>query len=164
MVKEIKLSQGKVALVDDGDFELVSKYKWCAQKAKNENYYAKTNEPCMGKQKPIMMHRIIMNANKGDYVDHINHNGLDNRRCNLRICSQTENMRNKKLHSNNTSGYKGVYWGVKEKKWVAQIKNDQKVIWLGSFKNIIDAASAYNQAAIKYHGEFAKLNDLTIKE
>jgi len=106
------------------------------------------------------MHRLILNAPDGMQVDHVNEIGLDNRKSNLRICNQSENQRNRSKQKNNTSGFKGVHWHVVDKRWMATIKVDKKKIHLGSFRNPIDAAKVYNSAAIKYHGEFANLNEI----
>lgn len=114
------------------------------------------------------MHRIIMEIVlgralvKGEYVDHINHNGLDNRRDNLRLASAAQNMQNSRLRSDNTSGYKGVVWVISRRKWRAEIYVDKRSKCLGYFQNAIDAAKAYNDAALKYFGEFAFLNTIEI--
>jgi hypothetical protein len=103
------------------------------------------------------MHRIIMNPLDGLTVDHINNNKLDNRRCNLRICSISENARNRGAQSDNTSGYKGVTKGYKNK-WVAQIKLHVKSYRYDGFNSKEDAAREYDRLAISMHGEFAHLN------
>ena len=104
------------------------------------------------------MHREIMNCPKGLEVDHINQNGVDNRRINLRIATATQNRQNTSKQKSNTSGYKGV---MKDKtKWRAMIRDNGRRIHLGMFDNKIDAAIAYNKAAIKYHKEFACLNTI----
>lgn len=106
------------------------------------------------------LHRLIMNAPKGMSIDHINGDKSDNRKSNLRICTNSENLRNRGSQSNNTSGYKGVSWSKELKKWRTQICINKKHIHVGLFKDKIEAAKAYNEAAIKYHGEFAKLNEI----
>jgi AP2 domain-containing protein/HNH endonuclease len=111
----------------------------------------------------VPLHRLIMNAPADKEVDHINGDTLDNRRCNLRICSHKENLRNQKLPKNSKSGYKGVTWYKRIKKWRSHIRLNKKQIHLGYFDDIKLAANAYNEAAIKYFGEFAKLNDLGVK-
>lgn len=105
-------------------------------------------------------HRVIMNAPVGKSVDHIE-KITDNRKANLRICSHAENMRNRRvIGKNNTSGYKGVYWSKKMARWVANIQYDKKVKYLGSFNDKIEAARAYNSAAVAMFGQFAKCNQL----
>jgi len=102
------------------------------------------------------MHQIIMKTPIGKVTDHINGNRLDNRKSNLRICSQLENAHNSKISSINTSGTKGVYWDKSRNKWAAQIKYDYKAYGLGRFNNIEDAIQAREEAEIKYFGEFRR--------
>ena len=108
------------------------------------------------------LHRILLEANGDDIVDHINGNPSDNRRKNLRICTKGQNNINSVIRPSNKSGYRGVYKSsdprVKHKLWIASIGVCGKKISLGRFDNPKDAAIAYNNAAIKYHGEFAMLN------
>ncbi len=160
MVKEIRLSQGKVAAVDDEDFEYLNQWKWwysdgCAKKSVYMN----------GKRKPAgaYMHRLIMNTPPGMDTDHINGNSLDNRRCNLRVCTHAENLRNK-AKTKGTSKYKGVHWHKADNKWRAQIGVDWGKLHLGNFHTEEEAALAYNEAALKHFGEFARLNALDKKE
>lgn len=152
-MKEIQLTQGKITLVDDEDYERVSQYKWFAHK-ENIRFYAwgRINK------KIIKLHRFIMNIhNPKILVDHINGNGLDNRKENLRFCSASQNNFNRKPIKN-ISGYKGVRKELKSKNWSARIYMNYKEKYLGSFITKEDAAKAYNEAAIKYFGEFANLN------
>ncbi len=163
----IKLTRNKEALIDDEDYELISQYKWHVQKGKN-TYYAvrhittqsqNTAKNIKYKQKVIWMHRLIMKnkLKKNEDIDHINGNGLDNRRCNLRIATRSQNhMNRKKIRG--TSKYKGVYWYKRDKKWRVQIKFNKKHIYLGSFDDELEAAGTYDEAAIKYFGEFANPN------
>ncbi|GAG28472.1 unnamed protein product [marine sediment metagenome] len=104
------------------------------------------------------MHRMILGVEKGVDVDHINGDGIDNRRFNLRACLRSENGRNRRLSKNNKSGYKGVCWNKSCNKWVAQIKYNYKEYSLGCFFCIIKAAKAYDKAAREYFGEFARTN------
>jgi hypothetical protein len=150
---EVKLTQGKVALIDDEDWELVSKYSWYAYKNKHGNtFYAATTN---SKNFKIRMHRLIMNTPSGKQVDHINGNGLDNRRVNLRVCTNSQNhMNGQKVHG------KSVYRGVcKDRKWwKARICVNRQQINLGLFTDEIEAAKAYDEAASKYFGQFANIN------
>lgn len=154
---KIPLSQGRVALVDKLSFGKVFKYKWHADKTSN-TYRAKSyNGRKNGKQVPIVMHRLITNAPKGTDVDHINGDGLDNRRSNLRVCTKAENLRN--MHARyGTSRYKGVYWQKENNKWRGHIRIDGKLFHLGCFIDESQAAKAYDKAAIEHFGEFANLN------
>ena len=110
--------------------------------------------------KRLYLHRLVIDAKKGEYVDHINGDTLDNRRCNLRICTNSENLRNSKTRIDNTSGYKGVSYKKERKKYIAYININKKRIFLGYYNSKIDAAKAYNIGAKKYHGEFARLNKI----
>lgn len=166
-MKQIDLRHGYFALVDDEDYNLVAELAWFPLKRRTRNggdciVYAAHNMPRGtrrgGGRKCVLMHRVILGLRSDELlVDHLNSNGLDNRRCNLRICSHTENMRNRRLHVNNSSGYKGVY-ARDSGKWIANIHVDRKQIHLGTFDSREEAAEAYDDAARKYHGEFARLN------
>jgi hypothetical protein len=160
-MKEIILTQGKVAIVDDDDYEYLNQWKWCVRINKKDVYYAtRSDYSIKGKTSCISMHRQIMNATKGYVVDHINQCTLDNRKVNLRICTHTQNLHNRPKNINNTSGYKGVGWCNKYEKWRAKIWLNSKCYHVGYYIDVIDAARAYNAAALKYHGEFAHLNKI----
>lgn len=156
-MKEILLTRGLVSMVDDEDYDWLSQWKWYATSKDHKHWYAarKTNK---GKRRTIAMHREILKVPVGTITDHINGNGLDNRKKNLRECSIAQNGRNRPKPENNTSGYKGVFWLDNRKRWGAQIQMNNKSKRLGYFKNLEEAAHAYDNAAIKYFGEFAKLN------
>jgi hypothetical protein len=156
---EIPLTQGQVALIDDEDFELVSQYKWCARWSPGmRSYYAVTTiRKPDGKRIHLQMHRLIMNAQKGEQVDHINHNTLDNRKSELRICNASENQHNRGKNLNNSSGNKGVYAHKASGKWQAQIALNGKTIHLGLFATKEEAYTAYCNAALELHGEFSKV-------
>lgn len=156
-MKRIPLTQGKFAIVDDEDYVELSKYKWCAMKNWN-TFYAVRMVPVRGRQKTVLMHREILHLIGSSQGDHRNRNGLDNTRNNLRECSPSENSRNQVVKKNNISGYKGVHWDKVAKKWVACVGVNSKQIYLGTFTCLIKAAKCYNEAAEKYHGEFARLN------
>ncbi len=152
--RRIKLTQGKYAIVDPEDYEKLIGYNWFAVKDLH-TFYAQRNE----NGKTIKMHRQIMNPPPGRFVDHENHEGLDNRKANLRIATPAENSRNRKKQSSKSSSrYKGVYLAKETKKWRAAIYHNNECIHLGYFENEEDAAKAYDQAARLYHGEFASLN------
>lgn len=158
-MKKIPLTQGKFALVDDEDFEWLNQYKWYAAKQSNI-FYAWRKVGKYPNQKTIRMHRQIMNAPKNQDIDHINHNGLDNRKFNLRFCTDSQNQHNQLPYKNCSSTYKGVCWKKHDKKWCSQItKNDHK-IYIGCFSNEIDAAKAYNAKARELFGKYACLNKI----
>lgn len=156
-MKVIELTQNKIALVSDEDFDLLLKYKWYYSKNGKSKAYVRTTI----NNKKIYMHRFIMNCPIDKDVDHIDGNPLNNQRENLRICNNFENNRNQKLSIRNKSGYKGVFYDKRYlNPWRAYIIVNKKQISLGNFSTAKDAALAYNEAAIKYHKEFARLNEL----
>lgn len=152
-MKQISLSKGLFAKVDDIDFDYLSQWKWCA----NSNGYAVRNQTFP--RKTILMHRIVTNA-QGDFeVDHINGDRLDNTKSNLRICTHKQNTQNRPANHNNPNGYKGVTYTTRGGgKYDAQIKVNGKHIYLGRFSNPEDAARSYDKAAIKHFGKFAQTN------
>jgi len=156
----IPLTQNKYAIVDDKDYEELSKYKWyCCYAPHKKTYYAVTPIKIGGKWKSVSMHRLILNAPKGKFTDHKNGRGYDNRRINIRICTNAENQHNQyNLRTVKTSKYKGVCHRKSYKIWRAQIVVAQKQIFLGDFSSEIEAAMAYDKAAVKYFGEFAHCN------
>lgn len=156
-MREIQLSQGKVALVDDEDYEELSKYKWYAYKTPRVYYVRRSETVGRKRQKTILMHRELMKPSKGMYVDHINSDGLDNRRCNLRVCTRQENNCNTRK-SKGTSKYKGVSRQPRCATWKCQIAKNRVKINVGCFYNEEDAARAYDRAATEYFGQFARLN------
>jgi hypothetical protein len=159
-MKEIIMTKGYVSLVDDADFGIVNKYKWHVYR-RNHIVYAISTIREKGKRKTIYLHQVIMGTmNKGReiQIDHIDGNGLNNIRENLRRCTGFQNQHNRRRCRKSTSKYKGVNWNIGTKKWISRICCNRKRIHLGYFKNELDAAIAYNAAAIKYFGEFARLN------
>ena len=143
----ISLSKGKFAIVDDGDFEYLNQWKWHV----TANGYARRADH-------IMMHSLIMRTPLGMATDHINGNKLDNRRCNLRVCTQSENGRNRPKQINNHSGYKGVSWDKLNNKWRVSIQLLGKRMNLGRYADIQQAASVYDNAAEFYHSIYAQTN------
>lgn len=151
MPKEIPLTRGKIAIVDDEDYEWLSQYKWCYQ---TRGYACRRIH---GTGKLISMHKEIMDVPENMEIDHENRNKLDNRRSNLRVSTHTENNYNKSIQSNNTSGYKGVSPHI-DGKWRATIRYGGKYRHLGLFSNPTDAAVVYDKEALIHHGEFAYTN------
>lgn len=150
MVKHIALTQGKVAIVDDEDFEYLNQWKWYAQRDPTINGSYAARQEYMGsingkqKKKLILMHRLIMNCPPRMYIDHINHDRLDNRKENLRIVSNRQNQQNSRRTG--VSKYRGVSWSKWRNKWVAAIQIDGKQKHLGSFDDEKEAAKAYEKA------------------
>ena len=129
-MREIPLTRGKYAIVDDGDFEYLSRWKWCFSHGYAKRDVGRTH---------IYMHREVNKTPDGLLTDHINMNGLDNRRANLRTGDKKLNSINRGLQSNNTSGYRGVGWDSRNKKWHVKIKVDQKTMHFGSYPDKQDA-------------------------
>ena len=156
-MQEIELTQDKVALVDDEDYEMLMEHKWYAVcDIRARTCYAATSTGVRPYRTTLPMHRLIMEAPKGAQVDHINHDGLDNRRENLRLCTAQENSRNRTTIKGGRSRYKGVCWH--NQKWYARIMAGWGRVEIGHFDNEDDAARAYNDAAVEHFGEFALLN------
>lgn len=158
-MKEIKLTKNQISIVDDEDYEKLNQYKW--HSVGINMYYAQRTVHNKGNKYNIKLHREIMNVTDSKiHIDHINGNSLDNRKENLRVCSNAENSRNSKIKNSNLYGLKGIRFNKINKNWNAQITVNYKQIHLGCFKTKEEAAIAYNDAAIKYHGEFAKVNKI----
>lgn len=155
-MKEIQLTQGQIALVDDEDFENLNQFRWCAVKI-GRTFYAVRNVRIDGKKRGVRMHCQILG---GKLIDHKDHNGLNNQKSNLRFCTASQNCMNKRKRKNCVSIYKGVCFHKQHKRWLAHIKKDGKDNHLGYFVTEIDAAKAYNIKAVELFGEFANLNKL----
>lgn len=156
----IDLTQKQNTIVDDADWNLVKGIKWYAWfNPSTKSYYAVFSQQRDGKKKTIYLHRLLMGNPIGKVVDHKNHDTLDNRRENLRICTQQDNVRAGKGKVGK-SGYKGVFWNKERKKWQGKIYDGKKSVHLGMFKTKTAAARAYNEAAKKIFGEFNYLNKI----
>lgn len=162
-MKVIELTQGFKAIVDDDDYDYLMQWKWvmsagyaCRHERITDDRYARK------KYKRIPMHKVINKTPDGMYTDHINGNRLDNRKENLRSCTQAENNRNRKAwkRSNSDIRYKGVTWYKYNEIYQATIRSGDKTIHLGYFTDIKQAARAYDKAAKELHGEFANLNNV----
>ncbi|MGA2915871.1 MAG: AP2 domain-containing protein [Sedimentisphaerales bacterium] len=156
--RKIKLTMGKFTKVDPEDFDYLNQFKWQASRGKS-SFYACRMITVNGRPRHCSMHRVIMNAPEGMVVDHKNHDGLDNRKANLRISTVAQNNYNSlKGFYKGASKYRGVSFDKKTNKWRATIYFENKKIHLGMFDNEKDAARAYDVAATEYHGEFALRN------
>lgn len=156
MAIEIPLTQGKTMLVDEADIPFVNRYKWSAsQDHGSHRWYAMAYFPAPGgKGRVVSFHRLVLSFPKGEQVDHIDGNGLNNTRANLRSCSRRQNRYNSRTNVDNKSGFKGVFWDKNARKYRATISKRH----LGLFDNAEDAARAYDRAARELFGEFAYLN------
>jgi hypothetical protein len=155
-MKEIQLTRGKVAIVDDEDFDTVAKHKWYCK----SNDYAARDARIDGQRIHVYMHRLIMNADVSEMeVDHIDGNPLNNTRANLRLVTSGQNKQNMKPR-HGTYKYKGIFKGKRSTRYTATITHNYKRESLGSFKTAKEAAHAYNKAAIEKWGDAAILNDI----
>lgn len=155
-MKEIPLTRGLVAFVDDEDYGNISKYKWFS--GKDGYAIRQVNYPGEPSQ-TVIMHRAILGLERGNpvNVDHIDGNRINNCRSNLRKCTRAENSKNRRAQINNKSGFKGVSWNSSSLRWRAQIGHNGKKIYLGQFEDPEEAYAAYCRAALELHGEFANL-------
>jgi len=152
-LRTIRLTKNKKAKVDDEDYEWLSQYKWYACEMRNKWYAVRKVN-----RKNVYMHRFIISPDIRLQIDHIDGDGLNNTRENLRVCTSTENARNRRKINGGSSQYKGVHWHKRQCQWIARITIDRKQIQIGSFNSEIEAAKAYDDKARYYFGEFAKLN------
>lgn len=151
-ITSVALNKNKLAIIDGGDSQLVQGYVWYEMPVRDTSYAATAING-----RTVYMHRLIMSAPTGIEVDHKNGDGLDNRRCNLRLATHQENLANQKLSRANTSGYKGVVL-QKSGTWRAQAKHSGKMYNLGSYHKIEDAARAYDLFMRERFGAYAKVN------
>ena len=156
----IRMAQPQYAKVDPADYKRLRGYEWSAKKGGNSFYARRCVAGSKGKKETLIyIHQEIIKVPEGMVIDHINHDGMDNRTANLRAATYSQNLCNRKKRSGAMySKYKGVHWHKLNKRWAARITFKKKTINLGYFSNEIDAAKAYDRAARKYHGEFASLN------
>jgi hypothetical protein len=156
-MKEIKLTRGKVALVDDEDYERLNQWKWYYHQVGLTGYANRKDDN--SPKKHISMHRAIMNTPDGLTVDHKDGNGCNNQKYNMRNCTTGQNSKNRKRCSTNKSGFIGVFWSPRfGGKWRTVIQVNKRKIYLGFFYSRILAAREYDRAAIKFNGEFARIN------
>lgn len=158
-MKEIPLTNGGVTLVDDEDYEFLSSMRWNRSFSKGMNYAVR----CFwvrGENRRVTygMHRFLLVGHDGYHIDHIDRNGLNNQKSNLRAATCSQNQFNCKKRSDNSTGCRGVIVCKKSCRFHAQIQYDCQHIYLGSFKHVEDAARAYDEAALILHGEFARTN------
>jgi len=154
MTKQIPLTKGQFALIDDEDYERVGQYKWTLDK----NGYAVRKAGGRKNPKKLMLHRFILEAPAGHDVDHINRDSLDNTRANLRICTRSQNNANRISLPGSSSQYKGVSWNRNRQRWqVFQCAYGNRR-YLGYFVSEAEAAIAYDDAAYESFGDFARLN------
>lgn len=142
-MKEIKLKHGEIVLIDDEDYEELSRYSWCL----NSAGYASRR---ISRNKSLFMHRFINKTLKGFETDHINGNKLDNRKENLRNVTHSRNQMHDRIPSNNTSGVKGVYFDKTRRKWLPRVKVNGKNIYLGIFSDLEEAKIARKQGEELY--------------
>lgn len=164
-MRTIILTKGKSTTVDDEDYEALSKFKWNALKGRNDTWWAsrKKKSNLSSKWTTVLMHRVILNITGIGQVDHKDGNGLNNQRSNLRPASNKQNCRNRGINKNNRTGFKGVSWSSSRCVFEACIRVNYKIIHLGRFQSASSAAAAYDEAAIKQFGQFARTNK-TIRE
>jgi hypothetical protein len=156
-MKKIPLTKGAFALVDDDDYEYLSQYRWYLN---TEGYAIREIWTGNKRRERVRMHREVMKTPKGVEVDHVNGNRLDNRKINLRHCTRSQNNRNSAVRSDNNTGYKGVALHRHSGLYHATINVDGRQISLKYHKTPEGAARAYNKAAVKHFGKFAKLNEI----
>lgn len=153
----IPLTQGKVAIVSAEDYERINQYKWCAVCNRGVFYAARCKNG-----RTVFMHSMVLTTDPGKELDHIDCDGLNNQRHNLRPATRGQNTRNRNIQSNNTSGFKGVSWHKVTQKWRATIKIPDappgKFVHLGLFLSKEDAAAAYDSKAVELYGDFARTN------
>lgn len=161
---KIMVGSNLFAVIDKMDADLVKSFRWIPTKKPNGRVYARAYfRKSTNAYTTIAMHRLILGLKNGDksIVDHINHDTLDNRRKNLRVCTPSENVTNRRSFDvSKTSKYRGVSWKKRDKKWDVKVTKNGKHFRMGAFEIEIEAALAYNKKAKELHGEFAVLNNV----
>jgi AP2 domain/HNH endonuclease len=164
-MREIPLTKGYVAIVDDEDYVGLMQFKWHAQVDQRGRlvYAHRWDRKADGRRENVSMHRQILGLGPREMADHVNGNGLDNRRENLRACTNQQNQRNREkvrtsINGRPSSPYKGVRWNPNRNRWVGEIKVDGRSVFLGHHRSEEDAARAYDAAALQHFGDFARLN------
>ncbi len=161
-MKTIPVSQGRIAVVDDEDFDRVSQNSWSLKKSPHDKTeYASRSIKINGKWTQISLHRFVFNARPGVRIDHKDGNGLNCQKFNLRECSHPQNLQNQRMH--NKHGLKGIALITNlpaHRQWISKIRVDGKLKTIGHFGSALEAAAAYNAMATKHFGEFARLNPI----
>lgn len=157
--REIPLTQGQVAIVDETNYRALAAYKWYAYwSPSNKTYYARRNQTEKGgKRVTVLMHRVVLSAQAGKEIDHINGNGTDNRKTNLRVATCSQNCQNQTAKASNKCGFKGVCLHPRNRNWVAKIMREGRSYHIGVFDTPEEASAAYAEAAKRLHGDFANL-------
>ena len=155
MARQIALTSGDFAFVDDDDYERASMHNWCMHKSVKYPY-ANINIG-KGRSKRLFLHRFIMNAEKGQIIDHVDGDVLNVKKKNLRFCTKGQNSQNRGLSAANTSGHKGVSWETSKQKWLVQIVINRKRVYCKRFDTFEEAVEAHEREIVKIHGEFARL-------
>lgn len=153
----IPLTKGQAALLDDCDAHLAA-LRWSSKPDSRTTYAFRWTQRPDGKRVRLRLHRAVLNAPPGVEVDHINGNGLDCRRSNLRLATASQNKANVALRRDSKSGFKGVSFDARDRKWCARIQVAGRKIGLGRFTDPVSAARAYDAGALRYFGTFARLN------
>lgn len=158
-MKLVSIHGGYFAQVDDEDFEWVSAIRWHIMRGRKTVYAATNVRREGGGYRTVAMHRMINRTPQGLHTDHIDGNGLNNTRANLRTATRTQNGQNRSPNNGAVSAFKGVHWNRRKGRWVASIRVNKKSVYLGMHRSEVEAAAAYSRAAEQYFGEFARINE-----